>query len=113
MEKQDNLEANVLLDNIADIHAKLITMNYILDDIVSSDIFTTNNYPELKNGNLAVNLNDLGFMLEGAKCNIREICFPIDVLRTLNPRSTLGHPKTSFFYQKEKAFQSCKLKAFS
>jgi hypothetical protein len=76
MEKQDNLEANVLLDNIADIHAKLITMNYILDDIVSSDIFTTNNYPELKNGNLAVNLNDLGVILEGAKCNIREICFP-------------------------------------
>ncbi|SCY68967.1 hypothetical protein [Butyrivibrio sp. INlla14] len=83
MKKTKDKKAMAQLDRIADIHATAITMNYVLDNMVLNYIDAIKNYPELKNGNLAADINSLGVLLEREARNINELLFPEGTIHDL------------------------------
>lgn len=60
-----------MVTGVADIHAKMFGMKYLLDDIFASDT-----YKDLKEENFAKYLADMKQILQDVMFSIEEMCFP-------------------------------------
>ena len=71
MSESASAKAMDMVTGVADIHAKMFGMKYLLDDIFASDT-----YKDLKEENFAKNLADMKQILQDVMHSIEEMCFP-------------------------------------